>query len=394
MKILVVDDDKISGKLLKIILQGFGCEVILVNNGKFALEVFRTVQPDMVLLDVMMPGMDGYETARQIKKLSGENFVPVIFVSSLNNSEDIRKAIDAGGDDFLFKPYNKEILKAKIDAMNRIRGYNVELQKHKKKLEEHTRQQQRELKLAEHIFRNIVDSGSSDISGVRRWVSSASVFCGDLLLCTKSPSGNIHILLGDFTGHGLTAAIGALPASDIFYGMSNKGFSISEIATELNKKLFTLLPTDIFCAACLFEVNSSKGTLGIWNGGLPKVYCKSGITGKVNAHVSRNPPLGILNASSFDSEVEIIDLDGNERIYAYTDGLVQSENKDKIRFSGEMLEQTLEDGSKEDDLFESVKKISCELLAGCEPQDDISVVEINISNIKQSCNSDQELVDV
>ena len=73
-----------------------------------------------------------------------------------------------------------------------------------------------------------------------------SIFNGDLLLATRTPSGSMYVMLGDFTGHGLPAAIGAIPVAEVFYGMANKGFSIAAIVAETNRKLRAILPTEVF----------------------------------------------------------------------------------------------------------------------------------------------------
>jgi hypothetical protein len=82
-------------------------------------------------------------------------------------------------------------------------------------------------------------------------LSLMALFSGDVLLAAPTLSGGLQVMLGDFTGHGLPAAIGAIPVSDIFYAMTAKGFSIGDIVAELNQKLRTILPTGLFCAACL-----------------------------------------------------------------------------------------------------------------------------------------------
>jgi len=381
MNILVVDDDEMNQQMLEIILGDFGHQTILTGNGESAIELFESEQPDLVLMDVIMPGISGYDAARRIKSISGDNFVPIIFLSSLTDTDNLRKAIDAGGDDFLFKPYNVELIRAKIDAMFRIRSFNVELQKNKLILEKHQKQQQRELKLAEQIFRRVVDSGSVDIPGIRKWVSSASVFCGDLMLCTRSASGSIQVMLGDFTGHGLTAAIGAIPASDIFYGMSKKGMPIKDIAVELNRKMYTLLPTEMFCAASLFELNIEQQTLHIWNGGLPNVLIKSSEQNKVLNVISQHPPLGIMSDKSFDYTIDTISLSGSEKIYAYTDGLSQSQSATGEMYGDKRIQKLLSDGKIDNDNFERLKMSVLDYLGSSEQMDDISLLEIDVARV-------------
>jgi len=381
MKILIVDDDFYNREMLEIVIQGCGYQAILASSGEAAINMFQEEHPDLILMDVIMPSIGGYCAAQHIKAIAGNNFVPIIFLSSLTSVESFRKAIDAGGDDFLFKPYNIELIKAKIDAMSRIRATNVELQQHKATLEKHQNQQQRELKLAEHIFRKIVESGSTKINGVRKWVSSASIFCGDLLLCTKTPSGSIHIVMGDFTGHGLTAAIGALPASDVFYSMSNKGFSIRDIAKELNRKLFYLLPTEIFFAASLFELNIEKKTLKIWNGGLPDIFIKSLKSKDVCRIESTHPPLGIMAEGDFDSTISSISLSGDEKIFAHTDGLSQLVSAEGEKFSDKKVEEILNDGKVDTDYFELLMNTVINYRSGQQQLDDISLIEIDFTKI-------------
>ena len=106
MKILVVDDDITNQKILSIILDSFNIATVCADNGKQAVQMFAEVQPDIVLMDILMPEMDGYEACKRIKQLSGDKFVPVIFITGITETEAVVKAVDVGGDDFITKPYN------------------------------------------------------------------------------------------------------------------------------------------------------------------------------------------------------------------------------------------------------------------------------------------------
>jgi diguanylate cyclase (GGDEF)-like protein len=119
MKILVVDDSSIERLFLEHHLGKQGHEVLSAENGTKGLAMFAAAAPDLVLLDMMMPGMDGRETVREMRDLSDE-WVPIIFLSGLNRTEDIETALDAGGDDYLVKPFQPKILDAKIRSMQRI----------------------------------------------------------------------------------------------------------------------------------------------------------------------------------------------------------------------------------------------------------------------------------
>ncbi|WP_163004203.1 PP2C family protein-serine/threonine phosphatase, partial [Pseudomonas viridiflava] len=97
-------------------------------------------------------------------------------------------------------------------------------------------------------------------------------FNGDLMLAAYTPAGHMHVLLGDFTGHGLPAAVGAMPLAEVFYGMTAKGFGLVEILREMNAKLKRILPVDMFCCATLLCVNHKQRQVEVWNGGPPDGY--------------------------------------------------------------------------------------------------------------------------
>lgn len=119
MKVLVVDDTATNRQLLQVFLKKLGCEVLLAENGADAVRVFEQQSPDLVLMDVMMPGMDGYEATRRIKAASGDNWVPVVFVSALDKDENLVAGLEAGGDDYLAKPVNFVVLQAKLRSLVR-----------------------------------------------------------------------------------------------------------------------------------------------------------------------------------------------------------------------------------------------------------------------------------
>lgn len=120
MKILVADDSKTFLELITNSLHKLGHEVTSVSSGEEAIKEFQNNPPDLVILDVTMPGMNGFECARQIRHLTPDDWFPIIFLSASVNDQSIAQGIDAGGDDYLTKPYSDITLQAKIKAMQRI----------------------------------------------------------------------------------------------------------------------------------------------------------------------------------------------------------------------------------------------------------------------------------
>ncbi|CAH0535714.1 Protein-glutamate methylesterase/protein-glutamine glutaminase [Vibrio stylophorae] len=119
MKILLVDDVHLERVNLEMRLKNLQHQVLAVQSGEEALAQYQHFDPDLVILDISMPNMDGYEVAREIRERFQE-WIPIVFLSSHDEPEMIAKAIENGGDDYLVKPVNKIVLGAKIHAMQRI----------------------------------------------------------------------------------------------------------------------------------------------------------------------------------------------------------------------------------------------------------------------------------
>ncbi len=115
-RVLVVDDEPRIVNFLKITLKASGYEVLAVNSGLEALKQVREYEPDLLLLDVLMPGMDGFETLRKLRAISS---VPVIFLSAKETTLDKVKGLELGADDYLSKPFSPDELVARIEAVRR-----------------------------------------------------------------------------------------------------------------------------------------------------------------------------------------------------------------------------------------------------------------------------------
>ena len=377
IRILIADDDVTNRLVLQGILSSQGYQAVHAENGQQAIELFETEDLDLILMDVMMPVVDGYTAATVIKQKCHDRFVPIIFLTAITDEEALAKCVESGGDDFLTKPYNHIILRARIDALLRITGLYNTISQQKHEIKVHQQRMEREEKMAESLFSNIIKSDALQHSYIKYRLSPMSLFNGDVLIAAVKPSGGINILLGDFTGHGMAAATGALPASNIFYEMTEKGYSVAEITAEMNAKMKRILPTGIFLAACIMEVNPVTRSITVWNGGLPDILVYSSKDRKISKKLaSSHVPMGILEASQFDNRVEVVEVLDGDKIYIYSDGVIETTNHAGEMFGQERLEKIFSQKYPIDDMFYKID-YDLELFRdGCEQNDDVTIIEV------------------
>ena len=127
-KILVVDDIPVNIQLLQAFLATQNYKTYIARNGEEAIKQVEIVEPDLILLDVMMPKMNGFETCRQLKQMEKARYTPVIMVTALNETDSKIKGIEAGADDFISKPFNKLELLARVKSLLRVKMLHDQLQ--------------------------------------------------------------------------------------------------------------------------------------------------------------------------------------------------------------------------------------------------------------------------
>jgi CheY-like chemotaxis protein/anti-sigma regulatory factor (Ser/Thr protein kinase) len=368
-KALVVDDDASARFMLKSLLTRSGYDVSIATNGRDALEMFRSNPSDIVFMDLYMPHMDGLESAHQIKALSVREFVPVIFVSGAADTQDLVRGIEAGGDDFLTKPYDELVLKAKIRALERIRT----LHRNSARLHERARA---DWEVAQSLLAEVVMGGNPQTSALLLDLTPTDAFSADVALAAYSPSGDMNILLGDFTGHGLAAALAALPTAEIFRSMTAKGFAPQQILLEINRKLKGQLPVGKFLAAAFVQVSDSLERVWVANCGMPDVLVLG--TQGVKERISSGAlPLGVQADLDLGSCMRLINVRRGDRLLLASDGIHEATNERGEQFGIDRLEQAARVVSGASTAHRV--KIALDEFRGDEPiADDSSLVEVQL----------------
>ncbi|MGC6444634.1 MAG: response regulator [Rubripirellula sp.] len=135
-RILIADDNDANRELLEAYLINIDCELETAVDGQDTLEKIEAFKPDLVLLDVMMPKLSGFEVCRQIKDNAETSRIMVLMVTALNELGDIERAVTSGTDDFLSKPVNRVELTKRVENMLKLKGTEDELERLRKYIEE------------------------------------------------------------------------------------------------------------------------------------------------------------------------------------------------------------------------------------------------------------------
>lgn len=391
-KILVVDDTLTNRILLKQTLAALGdYEVIEAVSGKEAISQFKKEKPDLILMDIMMPDMDGCEATAAIKSDMGDDHTPIIFVTALSAESSLATALATGGDDFISKPFHVDVLNSKIIAHLRIRELNQQLNAKNNLLLGYNQQLENEQGLIEHFFEHAIQQSFLDDDIIKYHMSSMSTFNGDLLLTERGPEGGLYLVMGDFSGHGLTAAMGTLPVAMIFFKMVHENAAVGDIAREINLQLYKLMPHNMFFVASILELSSRGDVMSIWTGGMPESYwlSKDGqLKGLIHA---RHMPLGILSDEEFSSSTQVLNIENEDKIYLYSDGVIEALNPEGEQFGEQRLNDVLiaEGDNRFNEILNTLNKFTGEN----SQNDDITLIELNCRAIPAAQDIEEKGID-
>ena len=376
MKILIADDNNVERLILFKVLEQEGHEVVQAQTGQQAIDFFFEHNPSLVFLDVLMPDIDGYEVASAIKSEEQQRWVPIIFLTSLTDAYDLAKCIDCGGDDFVSKPINRIIIKAKVDAFSRIANLYETIERQKSEIQYHNDHLVQEQEAAKKIFNNIAHRGCLAADNIHYHLSPMSIFNGDLMLAAEPPMGGMRLMLADFTGHGLPAAIGAMPTSEIFYGMTKKGFAIPDVMTEMNTRLHSVLPRGVFCCVVIADIDTLDERITIWNAGAPQAYVIDTQTDNIEQVHSSHLPLGVQSPQRFKVEPQVLRFSKQHKLLAVTDGIIESINPEGEMFGEEKMFQYIQDNITAYNLCDGLVNEVVEFTNDADQGDDLSLLEV------------------
>jgi sigma-B regulation protein RsbU (phosphoserine phosphatase) len=200
--ILLVDDQPANLQLLSHTLERLGSKLLFAKNGESALAIAQKVRPDLILLDIMMPGIDGFEVCRRLKANPDTQKIPVIFLSALDETGDKVRGLQLGAVDYVAKPFQPEEVIARVNTHLTIHRLSNEVQQQRDELEH-------ELQIVSQLQRNLLPERLPEISGLKLAVhyETSRYAGGDYYDFAVLPDGRLAILVADAEGHSAPATV-------------------------------------------------------------------------------------------------------------------------------------------------------------------------------------------
>lgn len=227
--------------------------------------------------------------------------------------------------------------------------------------------------LAREIMEKQLHRPGLDDPHIQYGVEAAVNFSGDLAAARRSPQGRLYAMLADATGHGLAAAISAMPAIPVFYGMAGRNLPLGLMVSEMNTTLRQTMASGRFVAVALVCVDEATGTLEVWNGGMPDLLWLSENGDQVQGFGSRQLPLGILPSDVLDVRPQKFRWQGAGQLVIYSDGVLEAENGQGVPFGTTRLVETLRQAST-GGRFAAIREALSRHMDGEEAKDDASIM--------------------
>lgn len=378
LHVLIVDDTATNRQILSVFLKKLGHQVEMAVDGADAVAKFAANPCDLVIMDVMMPIMDGYEATRRIKATSVERWVPVIFLSALDKDENLVIGLDAGGDDYLPKPINFIVLEAKLRAFSRTIMLRREVEEARRVLQVYFDEREFENMLAAEILDQLMQRPGLSDPSLRYWMNPATNFSGDIVAAARSTDGRYYVLLADATGHGLAAAISVLPLMTLFYDVVEFGLPVGRLVAKINGQLRAALPVGRFVCCALICLDPKTGHNELWMGGMPSALLIDAGGQLVKEISSANLPMGIddIDWRQTSTEAFATPADGGQ-IVLYSDGLIEAQNADGELFGLERLVNACA-GVLAEKRLDAIKEAIFAHMGNQSPHDDVTVLVIDL----------------
>jgi sigma-B regulation protein RsbU (phosphoserine phosphatase) len=333
--ILLVDDNPTNLQVLFQTLEGAGCKLLIAKNGNGALTIAGKARPDLILLDIMMPDIDGYEVCRQLKADPATADIPVIFLSALGETGDKVKGLQLGAVDYITKPFQPDEVIARVNT-------HLTIHRLKRQVESQKDQLEHELEVVSEVQRKLLPKMLPEIDGLKLAVhyETSRYAGGDYYDIVELSENRWGFLIADAEGHSAPAAVLMAMTCALFRAYPDSADDPAAVLHYLNQHLCKVADPSFMTA--LYAVYDAKlQTMRIARAGQPPpMIYRSAEKKAFEFDCSGIYPLGI---EPYDIEVPVAEtkLEPRDRFLIYTDGLTERFNSDGETYGEERLLQPL-----------------------------------------------------
>jgi phosphoserine phosphatase RsbU/P len=320
-EILLVDDSPANLRLLSQILGDDGYRVRAVTSGERALASVQVALPDLILLDIRMPGLDGYEVCRRLKADARTAPLPVLFISALDDIEDKMRAFSAGGVDYITKPFQVE------EVLARVRTH-LSLRRLQRGLQEANQRMERELALAAKVQASFLPGKLPQVPGWQLAVSllPARRTSGDFYDAVALPGGRLGILIADVVDKGVGAALYMAMSSTLLRASLGEHPDRPDLVCQaVSERLLAYASAGQFVTVFLGILDPASGTLLYSNAGHnPPVWFRGSPAGDLPLLTRTGTALGVMEGLTW--ELANVRLSAGEALILYTDGVPDAQD--------------------------------------------------------------------
>jgi len=342
-QILVVDDDAVSRKILARLLASAGYQCHECEDGTEALALVHAKQPSLLLLDFDMPGLNGTEVLESLRSDSDPAIaqIPAIMLTGHGSEESEVRCLQAGADDFVTKPVNAAVLRARIETQLRLHSMRRQLERQNDELEEWRRNLERDLAAAQLTQQSLIPQKPPTIAGweVATCYRPVIQVGGDIYGWLRMKDGRILFWIADGTGHGAAAALLTTLAKLLFHHGSVEHDGPARVMEAVNNDFRSIFGARSFMTAMCVAVDPATGRATVVGAGHPPVLIAHH-SGGTESIASVAPPLGLIEHPEFTET--IVDLDSGDAFLLYTDGLFGAAKGERLRLTPERLERMLD----------------------------------------------------
>ncbi len=376
MKVFVVDDDRLSGRLLTGTLERFGFEVIECRDGLEALQLLEDSGPALLVLDYEMPELNGAQICEIVRKNPNPDIaeIPIILLTAHSGESNEIKCLKAGANDFVTKPVNITVLKARIDTHIRLYALRSQLQEKNAELEKFREAMERDLEAARLTQLAITPQKLPKIPG---WDIAATLqpliqVGGDMYDVVELPNNRLLLWIADATGHGTAAALLTTLTKLLFRHATLPDFSPAQIIKKVHKEFYSIFRGRVFMTAACAVMESGSGMVTMSGAGHPPLLIRKR-DGALISILSASPPIGVLE--NMQAEEMSVQLRPGDAFLLHTDGLFDISAPEKPRLDTDSLGALLPapDGSANSLLSDTMRAI-LEYGNGDAFNDDVTVI--------------------